>query len=284
MTDREGVPAAPEQPPQDAPAPVRWRGYPGVPLTPAPLSAGWALGYFLYTVLANVGVAVVVAAIAVVIALTSGSARVLITGLATATGKSTPLGVTVFLGVLILVAYLVILAPIPFIAHARKLTFAQFVGMRRVRLGTVVAAAVSITVAGILISVLYSVVMSLLHVQAVGNAEQLVRLLGATPLGVAVAFVSVSVIAPIAEESVFRGVIFTSLRESWGEGWAIVASGILFGAIHLDPLVMIPTALLGMLLARVYSSTRSLWASIACHATYNAVSLGLAFLAVRGLR
>ena len=95
---------------------------------------------------------------------------------------------------------------------------------------------------------------------------------------------SVSVIAPIAEESVFRGVIFTSLRESWGEGWAIVASGVLFGAIHLDPLVMIPTALLGMLLARVYSSTLSLWASIACHATYNAVSLGLAFLAVRGLR
>ena len=271
----------PQQPPEHGPAPLRWRGYPGVPLTSSPLTPGWAFGYFLYAVLVNVGVALVVVAIAVVVALASPSARQSLMGLASSTGQSTPLALTVAAGVMTLVAYLIILAPLPFIARHRKVTYAQFVGMRPVRIGAVVGLAAAVTFAGLVISVAYSGVLSVLRVHAAGNAEQIVKIFGSSPLGVVMAFVAVAVVAPIAEESAFRGVIFSSLREAWGEGWAIVVSGVLFGIIHLDPLVMIPTALLGMLLARVYSSSRSLWASIACHGTYNAVSLALALLALR---
>jgi len=86
------------------------------------------------------------------------------------------------------------------------------------------------------------------------------------------------------EEIVFRGVVFSSLRDHWGEGRALLVSSALFGIIHLSPLNMIPTGFIGLLLARAFSSTRSLWSAVIAHCVYNSIALALGLLATGLIR
>jgi membrane protease YdiL (CAAX protease family) len=92
-------------------------------------------------------------------------------------------------------------------------------------------------------------------------------------LGTLVALVAVSLAAPVAEELVFRGLIFRAARERWGPGRAALLSGLFFGIAHWQPWSLFGLVALGILLAGLYHWTRSLLAPIAAHAAHNAVSL-----------
>jgi uncharacterized protein len=85
------------------------------------------------------------------------------------------------------------------------------------------------------------------------------------------------VIAPIAEEFLFRGFIFTSLR-SWRGVWpAAVITGLLFGAVHAGsaPAVdLVPLAVLGLGLCLLYRATGSLYPCIAAHCVNNTIAFG----------
>lgn len=85
------------------------------------------------------------------------------------------------------------------------------------------------------------------------------------------------VIAPICEEMLFRGFIFTSLR-NWKGPWpAAVLTALLFGAVHATsaPAVdLLPLAGLGFLLCLLYRATGSLYPCIALHALNNSIAFG----------
>ena len=88
--------------------------------------------------------------------------------------------------------------------------------------------------------------------------------------------VVVCVVAPLAEEFLFRGYIFTALR-SWASPIvAAIITGLLFGAIHLDPdrpvAYLVPLAFLGFLLCVVYWRTGSLYPCIALHCVNNSIA------------
>lgn len=91
-------------------------------------------------------------------------------------------------------------------------------------------------------------------------------------------FASVGVIAPFAEELLFRGVIFAGLAQRLPLGWAAAVSGLIFGAAHLDPWSIVPLAIVGTGLALLYRRTGSLWPNIIAHATFNTFSLVLVYL------
>ena len=91
--------------------------------------------------------------------------------------------------------------------------------------------------------------------------------------------VPIVVLAPIAEEIFFRGVVFNALRRESTRRWAYLGSALLFSVIHLSPVTLVPIFLLGLLLARVYERTGSLVAPIVLHATFNGLSVALALLA-----
>lgn len=78
-------------------------------------------------------------------------------------------------------------------------------------------------------------------------------------------------VAPLAEETFFRGFMFTGLRR-YGFFWAALASGLLFSAAHINPGGLVPLALVGMLFAWSYARSGSLWTSIYAHLTFNLVS------------
>ena len=90
--------------------------------------------------------------------------------------------------------------------------------------------------------------------------------------------VVVTVIAPIAEETFFRGYFFGALR-NWRGVWpAAVVTGIVFGGIHYGsaPAVfLVPLAILGFMLCIVRWKTGSLLPCIALHAINNALAFGI---------
>ena len=84
-----------------------------------------------------------------------------------------------------------------------------------------------------------------------------------------------AIIAPIAEETFFRGYLYAGLRSLWGPSKGIVLSAAIFAAVHILPGVLFPIFLIGLVLAWLYERTGSLWPSIVLHGAMNA----LAFLA-----
>jgi membrane protease YdiL (CAAX protease family) len=85
------------------------------------------------------------------------------------------------------------------------------------------------------------------------------------------------VVAPICEEFLFRGYIFTALR-NWRGVWpAAVISGLVFGGVHAGSapaLDLLPLAGLGFGLCLLYLYTGSLYPCIAAHSINNSIAFG----------
>jgi membrane protease YdiL (CAAX protease family) len=85
------------------------------------------------------------------------------------------------------------------------------------------------------------------------------------------------VIAPVSEEVLFRGYVFSALR-NWRGTWpAAVITGVTFGAVHLGsaPTVdLVPLAALGFGLCLLYRATGSLYPCIAAHSLNNSLAFG----------
>jgi membrane protease YdiL (CAAX protease family) len=104
-----------------------------------------------------------------------------------------------------------------------------------------------------------------------------------------VLILAVVLVAPVAEELFFRGVVLNAWLREYGERRAVLGSAALFAAIHADirstdaligsVVQVIPIFGLGIALALVCLRTRSLLAPMAMHASFNAISLTLALLA-----
>jgi membrane protease YdiL (CAAX protease family) len=94
--------------------------------------------------------------------------------------------------------------------------------------------------------------------------------------------------AAVAEELLFRGVLFRLLQEWAGTAVALIVSGALFGGLHLfNPDATLWGALAiaceaGVLLGAAYAATRSLWVPIGLHLGWNFAESGLFGTAVSG--
>lgn len=141
-------------------------------------------------------------------------------------------------------------------------------------------AVAGLLVVGLLIQIAYG-----LTLQALGlgneNPQRIDVLVGATPLSLAFALLSGAVIAPVAEEAFFRGLILPGLIARLGAGGAVIVSSALFAIAHLVPPVIIPTFALGILLAILRLRFGSLWPPILLHASFNALALVAVFTATR---
>lgn len=94
----------------------------------------------------------------------------------------------------------------------------------------------------------------------------------------------IAVIGPVAEEIIFRGVVYAALRRRWGVRWGLLGSAALFAGLHADPIAFGPIFVLGLLLAWLYEQTGALIPSIAVHMVHNSVMLFAALTARDVLR
>ena len=80
-----------------------------------------------------------------------------------------------------------------------------------------------------------------------------------------------AVMPAICEEALFRGFLQRSMR-GWSRWPRIITVGILFGIMHLDPIRIPPTALLGVALALVMVKTENLLLPALFHFVHNLLS------------
>jgi len=83
------------------------------------------------------------------------------------------------------------------------------------------------------------------------------------------------VMAPVCEEFLFRGYIFTALRNWHGTLLAAILTGLLFGGVHATSAPaadLLPLALLGFGLCLLYRFTGSLYPGMLAHSLNNSIA------------
>lgn len=83
------------------------------------------------------------------------------------------------------------------------------------------------------------------------------------------------VIAPVAEEFIFRGMLFPFVKQLGYPRLAWFGVSFLFAAIHFDAAIFVPLFVLALALTWLYEFTDNLLAPIAAHGLFNAANLVL---------
>ncbi len=135
---------------------------------------------------------------------------------------------------------------------------------------------------GIFVNILTMAVMYFLFPQETALEKSVNTINGAAPpdmQSAVVLFVMLTVIAPVFEEFVFRGAVQTAL-EPYGNGMAILVSGISFGVFHGNFNQAFYATVLGIALAYIRYATKSLVPGMIIHALVNSMAgIILIFLA-----
>lgn len=92
------------------------------------------------------------------------------------------------------------------------------------------------------------------------------------------AFLTLVVVAPIAEETVFRGYLYGKLRQAVPLWAAMIATSALFGAIHGQWNVAVDVFVLSMVACVLREITGSIWAGILLHMIKNGLAFYLLFI------
>jgi membrane protease YdiL (CAAX protease family) len=86
------------------------------------------------------------------------------------------------------------------------------------------------------------------------------------------------VVAPVVEETLFRGLLYPAIRSAAGGGrrgvWTgVLVTAALFAAVHQDVGALVPLFVLAIVLGFVFENTNSLAGVIVAHGLFNAGSL-----------
>ncbi len=93
------------------------------------------------------------------------------------------------------------------------------------------------------------------------------------------AFITLVVIAPIAEETLFRGYLFGKLKKYHIPVWiAMIVTSVLFGAIHGQWNLAIDTFVLSMVMCLLRQITGNLWSPILLHMAKNGIAYYILFI------
>ncbi len=101
-----------------------------------------------------------------------------------------------------------------------------------------------------------------------------------SPFVVAALLIVACGLAPLYEELLLRAGLYRFCRQRLGRNWALLLSGCLFGAMHLNVASFLPLSLFGVVLALAYETTGSIRVAVVAHGLFN---LNTVFLLLSGL-
>ena len=83
------------------------------------------------------------------------------------------------------------------------------------------------------------------------------------------------VLAPVFEESLFRGILYPAIKNAGYPTLAVAGTSLVFGAIHATLVTFVPLTFLALMFVVLYEKTDSLLAPIISHALFNAVNFAI---------
>lgn len=93
---------------------------------------------------------------------------------------------------------------------------------------------------------------------------------------------SAVIVAPIVEESLFRGYFYSTMKRYAGPSASVFWTSVLFAVSHGNAAVMAGLFTLSVCLTIAFERYGSLWVSMGMHACFNAMSLMLLYMQGRG--
>jgi len=214
--------------------------------------------------------------VALLLALIIGTGVVIAAGAAAGLADDTLATVS---AVLLTATYLTVICVVWLLARASEIPFWESVGARRVPITTLLTGALLATVLGRGAAAVWEWVLSVLEIELPGADTDPTQIFAPGPAGAVTAILIVVVLAPIAEEIVFRGVLLPSMERHWGMRVAVVGSSALFAMMHVTPYAMVPIFVFALMLAGLFVRTRSLTVCIAAHVLFNATGLAALYAA-----
>lgn len=127
------------------------------------------------------------------------------------------------------------------------------------------------------------VVQSILRLIPSFNAdqEQTLGLDGANGLALIGVLMVLVIFPPIAEEVIFRGILYRGLATKWSKLLAALVASLLFGLAHLQWNVGADTFILSLVLIYALEKRKTLWVPIGVHAIKNLVAYILVFVVIK---
>ena len=132
---------------------------------------------------------------------------------------------------------------------------------------------------GLILLELSMQVITRLHPDVPIPTQQAVDVLQKTDSGAArTYFVLFSIfIVPVAEEILFRGVLYPGIKQAGFPRTALWGTAVLFALIHQDLPRFLPLMALGLALALLYEWSNNLLACITAHGLFNAINIIVLF-------
>lgn len=165
--------------------------------------------------------------------------------------------------------------------------FWRTIGWRKLDTGRFPRAAVyfGLILAGFFLSVIVSLGSTLLPAKKDLPIQSLFQDRQATLLFMLIAVL----LAPVVEETIFRGYIYPVIGRSFGKVWGIVATGVLFGLLHAEQLwggwgQIALLIFVGIVLTFARALSRSVVAGFVIHTSYNSIQVIGLLIATHGLR
>jgi len=86
------------------------------------------------------------------------------------------------------------------------------------------------------------------------------------------------VVAPVAEEMLFRGILYPCIKGAGFRRLAFWGTAAAFGAVHMNLMNFLPLFVLALVLTLLYEKTNNLLAPIATHSLFNAMNFAMLLL------
>ncbi len=123
----------------------------------------------------------------------------------------------------------------------------------------------------------------LLHFSQLGihpepqQAVQTLRAATGLPDHIALGIITI-LLAPLAEESLFRGILYTWIKSAGFPRLALWGTSVLFALVHMNFVTFLPLFVLALLLVWLYEHTGNLLASMATHGLFNGLNFAMLYL------
>ena len=156
--------------------------------------------------------------------------------------------------------------------RAHGVGWSELLGFRKLRWHTVlsaVAAAVVVLPLALALNSLSAVVLTKLHVEPVEQQSMQALELSIT-MGQKIVFgLAAIVVAPLVEESLFRGIVYPTMKQQGYPRLALYGSSLVFAIIHLNLMTLLPLFFLALVFVFLLERTDTLMTPLIAHSCFN---------------